>query len=319
MSRPLLPPQLIDAPAQGSPDDRSPGLADSAAAAWVSLPGKRRMPDSVAAVQIRPGTAVYRLGGASADGDVFAKLTPDASIERLVYEHVLPRLSINRAPYLGAARNGCGEWIFLEDVGGEPYNWAIASHREAAAHWLASLHVAARDRKLTRELPPRGLPYWHSILMRVRELTLPWAEAGRAASSIVAACDEVRARWGEVTRLATRLPETLVHGDLVPKNIRVLDGGASVCPIDWGSAGFGVAAIDVAYVDPQAYWRASHQAGQELTSEDSRGLSSLGRFLRNLLLVSWLCEEAAYSDIDQRLAVYARWIGAELRILRTVA
>jgi len=319
MTHRLQPPPGVDTLVRGPTGVAVPTLAADAVAAWLSLPGAGRSPDTVTQLQIRAETAVYRLCRAHSESHVIAKLTPQESVEQRVYEEVLPRLSILSAPYLGAARGVCGNWIFIEDVRGEPYNWAVASHREAAARWLAALHAAATDPEITGGLPAHGVAHWRSVLARVVECVLPYAEAD-GARSVIEMCDEIRDRWDVVEQLARVLPETLVHGDLVPKNMRVLDGGARVCPIDWGSASVGFAAIDFAYLDPQAYWSAERSFAQDLSARDVRRLSSLGRLFRNLLLVMWLCEEAVSpGDAVLKLVPYARWIGAELRVLRTAA
>jgi aminoglycoside phosphotransferase (APT) family kinase protein len=294
-----------------------PAAGDEAVSAWLSIPGTLP-PVSVTPVQIRADSAVYRLRRSS-QADVLAKKLPDHSVERQVYERVLPQLEIASAPYIGSVESGQSEWIFLEDVGGEPYNWAFAHHRQSAARWLFAAHAAAAGCSAVRELPPRGLAYWRHIVLGACDLARSVPGKTAAAFTIVRACDETSACWDEVARVAGFVPETLVHGDLVPKNIRVVDSGAAVCPIDWGSAGFGVGAIDFAYIDARTYWAAGRESGHHLTLADVRRLSSLGRLLRNLLLVSWLCEEAhfASADCEAKLSIYARWIRTELRILRS--
>ncbi len=134
--------------------------------------------------------------------------------------------------------------------------------------------------------------------------------------------DEARALWPAFERLARAVPPTLVHGDFVPKNIRVLesDGISRAVPFDWGSGGYGFPAIDLAYVDPYEYWTGVRDSWHDLTLERTRALSSLGRLFRNLLLVFWLNDHAVSDrgSINEKLALYGKWIRAEIGLLKAV-
>jgi hypothetical protein len=293
-------------------------LADDAVAGWLSLPGPRFAPSAVTLVQAGGHSAVYRLHNVTDGTHVIAKRLDQDGLEREMYEFVLPHLDVNSARYLGTGTGIREEWMFLEDLGGQAYNWALARHREAAARWLFTMHAASLASRSNPALPARDLPYWKRFLAAVRESPPPTGTAtyARALSEV---CDELRDQWDAVERVSRCMPETLVHGDLVPKNICVLDDGAAVCPIDWGSAGIGITAIDFAYVDARAYWLAARESGHNLSLEDIRQLSSLGRLFRDLMLVWWLHQEPSQpAQFHEKLSTYIRWIRAELRMLRTV-
>jgi aminoglycoside phosphotransferase (APT) family kinase protein len=71
----------------------------------------------------------------------------------------------------------------------------------------------------------------------------------------VRVCDEVEGSWSDVVAFASSLPRVFVHGDFSPLNLRVrpLDRGEVVVPLDWEKAGWGTPAVDLAWVDMDAY------------------------------------------------------------------
>jgi hypothetical protein len=303
----------------------SPADARGACAAWAALMDPGNAPLSVAIEQARGTCVVYRLQGAGPRGsDVIAKRIGGSAVERTVYEDVLPGIPVRAARFLGTQAHGSSEWIFLGDAGGAPYNWATAAHREAAGRWLGEMHMATAGAIGVQRLPRRDSGYWAEHLSHTRDLVLALERHRQtpAAAGIIASLEGIRSQWRAVERLCGLIPDTLVHGDLVPKNMRVIevDGRAEMLPLDWGSAGHGTAAIDLAYVDARAYWRAVRVRWPELAIEDATQLSGVGRLFRDLLLISWLVDGDGASEpgFDEKLGFYERWIRVELRRIRAV-
>src|SRR5438046_161827 len=114
--------------------------------AWAALNPERVEPENIEVLKFKrcdSKSAVYRLEGVGPDGAaVVAKrcLAKTASVERIIYEEVLPRLPI---PALGCygfvempGEGYC--WLFLEDAGREEYSSLDGEHRAIASPWLAA-------------------------------------------------------------------------------------------------------------------------------------------------------------------------------------
>ena len=73
-------------------------------------------------------------------------------------------------------------------------------------------------------------------------------------ATVVSQCQAIAARWAELEAICALTPPTVVHGDFAPKNMRV--AAANLRPFDWGSAGWGSPAVDLAQVDaaPSTCW-----------------------------------------------------------------
>jgi aminoglycoside phosphotransferase (APT) family kinase protein len=274
---------------------------------------------------------VYRLVGAAENGDdVIAKRVPLDSIEPFMYSNVLPQLRVSTPRYFGAVKADGAHWIFMQDVGGSPYNWASADHRAAGGRWLGVMHTALAKAGAITTLPIRDEQYWLGLLDETARTAVAWShdsrqspDAVRAAVGIAESCGELRNRWSAVTNLCSTVPSTLIHGDFVPKNVRVLevDGMTEAVPLDWGSAGSGIVPIDLAYIDARAYRNTLQLRSSGLSVEGALQLSSLGRIFRTLLLVSWMKAESDVSEDPEftfKVTAYERWIRAELGQLRRV-
>jgi hypothetical protein len=278
-------------------------------------------------------TAIFRLTGAGPGGTaVIAKRCRQATVrvERTVYEEVLPQLPMTAPRLYGAVEEDGGLcWLFLEDVGGELYSPLAEGHRALAGRWLGLLHTSAARVAGAARLPDRRPGHYLGHLRAARDaaergLGNPTLAADDAAElgRIAAQCDALEARWGEVEALGARLPPTLVHGDLVVKNVRVRDGpaGAALLPFDWEKAGWGVPAADLAQLvfapkisclspDLASYGSVLREAWPDLSDQDIRRLADLGRVFRLLAMMSWIGWSLAYEGGGKALG--------NMRIYRT--
>jgi hypothetical protein len=127
------------------------------------LPG-RIEPLSPDRIYDGPKTSVYRLPGAGRGGSpVIAKLCrlEVASVERTVYEEVLPRLPLTRPAYYGSAPAGEGwSWILLEEIRGTKLEVLSEEHRALAGRWLGVLHSRTSALASISSLPERGPPHY---------------------------------------------------------------------------------------------------------------------------------------------------------------
>jgi hypothetical protein len=116
------------------------------------------------------------------------------------------------------------EWLVVEKVEAvELYQVGELEQWAEALSWLAGFHDRFRGTRYTEPL----LRYDHDYF---------WLWPARAGL-------ELR-NYRAVVEHLTRLPTTLVHGELYPANVLVAPG--RVCPVDWELAGIGPGVLDVA-------------------------------------------------------------------------
>jgi len=235
-------------------------LEHPAVLAWNLLHSRAVEPQAIQLVKLRTKSAVYRLAGAGPDGaTVIAKrcLAGTAAVERMIYEAVLPSLAVPALAYYGFAEEARGEygWLFMEDAGGQEYSPKNQEHRVAASRWLAAVHSLELDGPVTGRLPDRSTAHYLELARRslatVQEhLANPVMNDEDLAvlQSVAAGCQCVISRWSEVEEFYRGRPESLVHGDLVVKNVsmRSTPTGLSLLVFDWENAGWGVPGVDLA-------------------------------------------------------------------------
>ena len=161
--------------------------------------------------------------------------------ERLVYEEVLP-LAPGIAPScLGVANIAGDDYLVLERVGG----WDL--RYQGIPEWTRSVRALA-------EMHATFLP--HASKLRSQEFLVPRdqdhymdqaaaaaAVAGRVVPEIADAISDVVDHHELVAAALWNLPQTLVHGDLAPKN--VLAEGERTWIVDWEWAGAGCGLLDL--------------------------------------------------------------------------
>lgn len=198
--------------------------------------------------------------GSSRRSLVVKRLDPVAAQRnRMLTERWLPAVGLEElGPGLLAsaadphARSG---WQVYRDWGGPGLDGHLEDGRRprAAARAIAELHLRFADHALLGECRcwggDRGLGFYSSsardALRALEALTPAVAELSdrteAARHRLLAQLQQLLDEEGERGRALEELggPETLVHGDLWPKNIFVLDGGdrLRVRLIDWDRAG----------------------------------------------------------------------------------
>jgi hypothetical protein len=255
----------------------------------------------------RKKSAVYRLTGLGSNGSaVIAKrcAAATASVERLIYETMLPRLSSPSLSCYGFVPEPESEfcWLFLEDAGAYVYSQNSPEHLALAGQWLATLHRAARATDLHAQLPGRGPDHYLQLLRSSRSGLLqrvgnPVLSADEVAllEALAGQCDIIEAHWAELESFCDGVPQTLVHGDFVVKNLRIQPGaaGPALLVYDWEMAGWGFPASDLAEVercarpDLDAYYAILRQDLPQLDIRDIRRLRDYGNLLRVMDKVFW--------------------------------
>ena len=212
---------------------------------------------------------VYRLRIGAAPGQtlVLKRLTPAiAHTDRLVAERWLPALGLGDCcpQLLGAAaqREGCWVWHVYEDLGHDTlaerrWPWRLA----AAVDLLAELHTRAAAYPLLPEVR------WRARDLGAHFFTANLHDAIRALDALATLRREVPREFPAArARLLERLhglleeaprrvqllnevggPDTLLHGDLWPKNVFVATAGERPRArlIDWDHVGAGPFSYDL--------------------------------------------------------------------------
>jgi Ser/Thr protein kinase RdoA (MazF antagonist) len=224
---------------------------------------------------------------------------------------VLPRLPISALRYYGFVDDDTARcWLFLEDAGDERYLLEVEEHRTLAGRWLGAMNTSAQRLAVGEALPNRGADFYLEGLRRARAMITkilghPAVRADarwRTLEAIVDHCDRLETLWPSIERFCERIPQTLVHGDLVSKNVRIRAEqiGQRLLVMDWETAGWGIPAADLAQfplersqhislsLDLEAYWAVVQPWWPNINLPDLRRLAELGNAFRLIVALSWM-------------------------------
>src|SRR5437762_1008906 len=301
-------------------------LAHPAVQAWRRLNPKRVLPERITpakfkANKTRSHLTVYRLQGVGPEGEaVIAKRCDrgEGLVERIVYERVLPHVSLPGPHFYGAVEDEDAFWLFIREIQGEKYDVERPDHRAAAAHWLGILHTEACAVAGQAGLPDAG-PRRYRDQMRAtrdavrRHLDNPaFSRADLAFLDVLLEqFDDLDEHWGRLERDCSGLPPTLIHGDFNGKNLRVqtAPSGPRVVAFDWAGAGLAVPAVDLAQVatpsfrmsaspDLAAYRSVVHERWPECDHGDIERLANCGAVFRALAVITWDANHLAEAWAD---------------------
>lgn len=312
-------------------------VSHPAVAAWRELEPDRPEPEGVVMLKGKAGTqqtkksAVYRLSCTGPGGyEVIAKRcrSHTAATERLIYTEVLPQLPVPILRFHGLVKEAEADfcWMFLDDAGDSEYSLESNRHRQLAGEWLALVHGCSGRVELP-ELPDRspdhyikGLRASRDTILRNIDQPVLTADDRRAFERLLMQCDAVEARWDRITDFCAAMPPSVVHGDFVPKNMRVRSGasGPALLVYDWECAGWGVPAADLTQRDTRspspdldAYCRAIRQFWPQLHSGHVEMLATVGRIFRLVGAVGWACDSLGFdpsrSGLGRPLSLFATY------------
>lgn len=280
-------------PASAESTDRD--LAARASALWATVEPAGSPPASVET--LKPGrrkSGVVRLLGAGADGrPVIAKRAARESIEieARVYRDVLAFLPVSATRLLGTAPDGERSWLFLEDAGDTRFDSGREDHRRLAAAWMAAVHGGARALPGVDELPARDPAHYGDLRQTVAALLRKTlgnpalsAEEAAVVERVVEACDALEARWASVEAALEEGPQTIVFGGFSSKNahVRTTASRTVLMPFDFESAGRGCPAIDLVYLDGEAYLQEARGWWEGLDGAELERQRGVGRALGGL-------------------------------------
>jgi len=290
-------------------------LEHPAISAWRELRPKLVEPERLDVLtEESRKTAVYRLARAGkGDSAVIAKRCRQSTalIERAIYEQVLPSLPVPMLHYYGAVEEPNGEfcWLFLEDVSGdEKYHPHIVEHRVAAARWLGIMNTSASGLAAAARLPARGPEHYLKLLRSACDTILsnfanPALNADDLAllETVVAHCKHLSVQWSQLAGVCEGMPQTLVHGDFITKNVAVRTGrdGIMFLPFDWEKAGWGLPAEDISRVDIPTYRSTVQDHWPSLSIQAIKRLANVGKIFRCLVYLDWIAPSLADDSVEQ--------------------
>ena len=279
----------------------------AAVMAWRDVAPDAPDPERIDVLRRGKKSTVYRLVGAGPDAAAIIaqrSCMAKASIERTVYENILPHLPVTAPRYYGARAEGAEfVWLFLEDVGDERYSATEPAELALAGRWVGLMHAAGARVATARRLPDGG-PRRYLTHLQAGRRTLAANVANPALTSdeaatihrIVADLDRLERGWALVEHACAGVPATLVHGDLQRKNmyIRHSRNGPALFAIDWETAGWGAPAADLTRIDLPTYCSVVRSAWPDVELDDVRRLAAVGRVFLQLAALHWVSPELAY-------------------------
>jgi aminoglycoside phosphotransferase (APT) family kinase protein len=197
------------------------------------------------------GRAVFRLHGVLPGGrPVIAKYCrrKTGDTEVLVYE-LLSRIGVPAPELLDVTvEDDHCLWMFLSDEGDLEWRFDELQQQVLFTKWIASLHALASDSAALACLPKRDAHYYLAMLRLARRRLDGMVHAAQLTSvqlddlaGVGDALDRLDRHWVVIEQASAAMPETLVHGDLAPKNVRVRTSavGPSLAVLDWEMTGVG--------------------------------------------------------------------------------
>jgi hypothetical protein len=261
-------------------------------------------------------TTVYRLvHDGQHDSAVIAKRCRQdtARIERTIYEEILPNLPLASVEYYGSVEEPNGEywWLFLEDVSAdEEYRPESEEHHTVAAQWLGIMNTSASELAAAACLPERGSRYYLNLLHTARD-TIRSSVANAALKAddlallevILTHCEHLSACWSQLAYVCEGIPQTLVHGDFITKNVKVRKtrDGIILLPFDWEKAGWGIPAEDISRVDIATYSLTIQDRWPTLSIQALERLAIVGKVFRCIVFLDWIAPSLTHGSVERSL------------------
>lgn len=267
--------------------------------------------------------AVWRLDlGHQAIPAVVAKYAAAdaAALERRVYVDWLAAADLQTPTFLGSAPDDDGGvWMFVEFVGGSPYDAADPAHCVLAADWLGRLHRDFTGRVAGSDLPQVGAARYRELLGTTLG-DVPSIRSNRALgvdgrASVDHLADLLRTvdqEWADIERACSAWAPTLVHGSFSARNMRVVKsaGGPCLRVFDWGAAGSGPVARDIAkLVGASIGGDAARYLASAAADPGVLRLVAVGRLFRTIEHLRWVVPRLEYSWVEGPLSVVRRHVG----------
>jgi ATP-binding cassette, subfamily B, bacterial len=303
---------LVRAGTNGASSDaaRGEGLVNDAVRAWTELTG-----NACTAQVLEKGkeSSVCRLREASGRTVIAKRCTAEvATREGLIYEHVLPRVPLPSLLVYGLVEADGGlRWIFVEDGCRLKYSGTNRVHRNAGLRWLSALHGAEVPSLMQSALPDRGVAHYRRHLDSAENALRAAASyshldaSGKAiVEDALRSCELMEGAWPSVEAVCAHSPSTLVHGDFVPKNLRLRRTPADdieVLALEWKTAGLGPPEVDLARYGAEELFRYAGSNGSGSHGVLGRRAAA-GAVLRYAAAFDWAASSLPYPEAGDALA-----------------
>jgi phosphotransferase family enzyme len=290
-----------------------------AALAWRQL-NDEMAPQAIEVLQKQRKSEIYRLlTGITGEESIIAKrcVTSTGKLEKVIYEEILPFLSISQLHYYGSIQETDSYmWLFLADAGKTLFSTEDASHRVLGAHWLGRLHRFAQKTRAAEVLPERGVPYYFALMQSGREIIvknlanpLMTPTDIDVLQKVLTQMDTLESNWSSILKVCETIPQTLAHGDFRPKNVHIkqTSAGNAFYAMDWEMAGWGNPVVDLApargvssdtQVDVPVYISIMQEIWPDLDESSMRYFVQVGCILRRLAAIYWASLELSPGWIE---------------------
>ena len=264
----------------------------------------------------KPAVLNLKLAAGPVSSVVAKKVTwAEARQEDCIYRELLPASGLPAPAYFGMVPANGGEtaWIFVQYVEGDEFAPDNALHRKLAAEWLGDLHSALAGAPAPAPLKDLGPDHLRKLLDGIIHTIAETRENPALGSAGRTEVDRLQkllvgfaAAWEGIHRLTARLESTLVHGSFSVRNMRISRATSqpTLLVFDWGAAGWGSPARDVAKLasaklagDADIY---CHRRG--LDARTGPSLVALGDLFRVIEHLDWSVPMLGYPSVEEPLA-----------------
>lgn len=302
--------------------------------AWQNLCNSSSIPTSVELLLNAKGrppnrkTRIYRLSGAAVEGNtVIAKLAASDTIdvEHFVYKDVLPSIRVPCLKCYGrVTHDNTRAWLFLEEALGKRYDEDSAPDRQLASKTLARIHTATTDMDLSGQLPKHDADRYVSCLKNGRQLIRENMDNPAFCqddisllNSISSMLEQVERIWPDLENALSKMPQCLVHGDFVGKNVFIDKKRAphSMYVIDWDIAGWGAPAFDIERLPLTHYRRYCKSRWHYIEKDEFDFMATVGQIFRNIGLIQATSQSLCYdwvADAIRDLQTYGAFLNKAL-------
>ena len=251
-----------------------------------------------------------------------------AAIERRIHERILRAADLPSLEVYGQVPEPATDrfWLFLEDLGDRDLTMTDDGERRCFSQWLGRLHRWTPSAE-TGDLPDRSPAAYRQPLRSAGRriegsVGRPWVDADARATlaRLSGLLDRIERRWDCVEDVCRSSPRTMVHGDLVAKNVRIRERGGSreVVVLDWEMVGVGVPCVDLKLLgdDLAEYVAVVQPVRPELTLGVVRAMAAMGQIFRSLLVLDWKtcdfesawCDGPGFAALEDRMEAAARCV-----------
>jgi thiamine kinase-like enzyme len=249
--------------------------------------------------------------------------------ENFVYKHILPFLPYSPLDYYGIVEEEDSEyvWLFLEYAGNTKYSSILKEHRLLATKWLAQMHISANKIESANHLPSKGAKYYKYHLRSgregIREIlrnSSILASEISALRAIINHCDLLERNWTRIEEISVKLPNTLVHGDFVKKNLRIRNHQSEMIllPFDWEDAGWGSPATDIMHIETESYWCLVRDFWSSITQLMIKQSAIIGQIFWSIDAINWELPRLQFGWKERsirNMRIYDDWLVNAIQLL----